>query len=108
MARARYAVVEKEDYGGIMCEQCGSGNNSEELLLCDKCDNGFHMKCVRPIVVRIPIGSWICPKCLGTKKVTSKRFIDSLVFEIVLLFCFFDTSVFSIVIMKCVIVFVIV
>jgi ribosomal protein L37AE/L43A len=88
MARASYAVVEKEDYGGIMCEQCGSGNNSEELLLCDKCDNGFHMKCVRPIVVRIPIGSWICPKCLGTKKVTSKRFIDSLVFEIVLSFFF--------------------
>ncbi|KAK2391146.1 putative Histone-lysine N-methyltransferase ATXR5 [Trifolium repens] len=79
MARARYAVVEKEDYGGIMCEQCGSGNNSEELLLCDKCDNGFHMKCVRPIVVRIPIGSWICPKCLGTKKVTKftqKKILD--------------------------------
>ncbi|MCH97703.1 histone-lysine N-methyltransferase ATXR5-like, partial [Trifolium medium] len=55
MARASYAVVEKEDYGGIMCDQCGSGDNSEELLLCDKCDNGFHMKCVRPIVVRIPI-----------------------------------------------------
>jgi hypothetical protein len=48
---ARYTVVEKEDYDGIMCEQCGSGHNLEELLLCDKCDNGFHMKCVRPIVV---------------------------------------------------------
>ncbi|WJX40830.1 SET domain [Trifolium repens] len=70
MARARYVVLEKEDYSSTMCEQCGSGDNPEELLLCDRCDNGFHIKCVRPIVVRIPIGPWICPKCSGTKKVT--------------------------------------
>jgi ribosomal protein L37AE/L43A len=80
MARARYVVVEKEDYSNTMCEQCGSGDNPEELLLCDKCDNGFHMKCVRPIVARIPIGPWICPKCSGTKKVTGRRFIHSLHF----------------------------
>ncbi|KAK2425095.1 hypothetical protein QL285_035380 [Trifolium repens] len=28
-----------------------SHNISNLLMLCDKCDNGFHMKCVRPIVV---------------------------------------------------------
>ncbi|GAU33349.1 hypothetical protein TSUD_166140 [Trifolium subterraneum] len=33
-----------------MCEQCGFGDQPKELMLCDKCDNGFHMKCVRPIV----------------------------------------------------------
>jgi ribosomal protein L37AE/L43A len=75
MARARYVVVEKEDYSNTMCEQCGSGDNPEEIMLCDKCDNGFHMKCVRPIVVRIPIGPWICFKCSGTKKVTGRRLI---------------------------------
>ncbi|KAJ1379039.1 Zinc finger, PHD-type [Sesbania bispinosa] len=42
---------------------------AEELLLCDKCDKGFHMKCVRPIVVRVPKGSWLCPKCSGGKRV---------------------------------------
>ncbi|CAK8567898.1 unnamed protein product [Lathyrus sativus] len=79
MARAKYAVVEKEDYGSLMCEQCGTGEQPEELLLCDKCDKGFHMKCVRPIVVRIPIGTWICPKCSGVKKVkkfTQRRILD--------------------------------
>jgi ribosomal protein L37AE/L43A len=80
MARARYVVVEKEDYSNTMCEQCGSGDNPEELLLCDRCDNGFHIKCVRPIVVRIPIGLWICLKCSGTKKVTGRRLINSLHF----------------------------
>ncbi|KAL9313835.1 hypothetical protein ACSQ67_019287 [Phaseolus vulgaris] len=79
MARAQYAVVERETYSDLLCEQCGSGEVSEELLLCDKCDKGFHMKCVRPIVVRIPIGSWLCPKCQGGKRVrtfSQKKIID--------------------------------
>ncbi|XP_061342507.1 probable Histone-lysine N-methyltransferase ATXR5 isoform X2 [Gastrolobium bilobum] len=79
MARASYAVVEREDYSDLTCEQCGSGERPEELLLCDKCDKGFHMKCVRPIAVRVPIGSWLCPKCSGEKRVRSlsqKKIID--------------------------------
>lgn len=75
MARAPFTVVERESYSDLMCEQCGSGESPEELLLCDKCDRGFHMKCVRPIVVRVPIGSWLCPKCQGGgKKVRRKQF----------------------------------
>ncbi|KAF7834169.1 putative Histone-lysine N-methyltransferase ATXR5 [Senna tora] len=50
MMKARYAVIEEDDYSDVTCEQCGSGERSEELILCDKCDKGFHMKCVRPIV----------------------------------------------------------
>lgn len=65
MAKARHAVLEREDYTDIGCEQCGSGDRADELLLCDKCDRGFHMSCVRPIVVRVPIGSWFCPSCSG-------------------------------------------
>ncbi|GAU38098.1 hypothetical protein TSUD_318920 [Trifolium subterraneum] len=79
IARARCVVVEKEDYSNTTCEHCGSGDNPEELMLCEKCDNGFHMKCVRPIVVRIPIGSWICPNCSCTKKetkFTKKKILD--------------------------------
>ncbi|XP_028798116.1 probable Histone-lysine N-methyltransferase ATXR5 isoform X1 [Neltuma alba] len=79
MAKARYAVVERDDYSDVLCDQCGSGERPDELLLCDKCDKGFHMKCVRPIAVRVPIGSWLCPKCSGEKRVRSfsqKKIID--------------------------------
>ncbi|KAJ1376717.1 Zinc finger, PHD-type [Sesbania bispinosa] len=65
MERARYVVVECEDYNDLTCDQCRSDERAEELLLCDKCDKGFHMKCVRPIVVRVPNGSWLCPKFLS-------------------------------------------
>lgn len=67
MATAKYAVVVHEDYNQISCEQCGSGDRDAELLLCDKCNRGFHMSCLRPIVVRIPIGSWFCPSCSGQR-----------------------------------------
>ena len=75
MAKAGFAVVEKNDYSDVSCEQCGSGERGDELLLCDKCDRGFHMKCVRPIVARVPIGSWLCPNCSGHhRRLRSTRF----------------------------------
>ncbi|KAL7230347.1 hypothetical protein ACSBR2_008774 [Camellia fascicularis] len=63
---------DEEDYSDVVCEQCGSGERPDEILLCDRCDKGFHMLCLRPIVVRIPIGSWYCPSCSDQPSV--KRF----------------------------------
>lgn len=80
MARAPHAVVERPDYCNVSCEQCRSGDRPDELLLCDKCDKGFHMKCVRPIVVRVPIGSWLCPKCSDRRRVRSRDFVVSAFF----------------------------
>ncbi|KMT09199.1 hypothetical protein BVRB_6g133010 [Beta vulgaris subsp. vulgaris] len=79
LAKAKYAVVEREDYSDVKCEECRSGESEGEILLCDKCDKGFHMNCVRPIVVRVPIGSWLCPSCSGHPRVRSlsqKKIID--------------------------------
>lgn len=65
----RVVLVENEEsddgdyYTRVACDQCGSGERAEELLLCDKCDKGYHMLCLRPIVVRVPIGPWFCPAC---------------------------------------------
>ncbi|KAK6125606.1 hypothetical protein DH2020_040650 [Rehmannia glutinosa] len=68
-------------YSRMACEQCGSGERDDELLLCDRCDRGYHMLCVRPIVARIPIGPWFCPACsddhnLPIKSFTQKKIVD--------------------------------
>ncbi|XP_024017767.1 probable Histone-lysine N-methyltransferase ATXR5 isoform X2 [Morus notabilis] len=81
MARAEYAVADGGDYGGSRCEQCGSGEKADELLLCDKCDRGFHLNCLRPIVARVPIGCWLCPSCSGHRRrvrtsFSQKKIID--------------------------------
>jgi PHD-finger len=47
----------------ITCRACGSGEVDAELLLCDDCDVGYHTFCLRPILPRVPSGSWFCPSC---------------------------------------------
>nr|DAD39987.1 TPA_asm: hypothetical protein HUJ06_014310 [Nelumbo nucifera] len=70
MKTAEHRVLDS-DYDDVRCEECGSGDRPDEMLLCDKCDKGFHMCCLRPIVVRVPIGSWFCPSCSGERSVRS-------------------------------------
>ncbi|XP_027362541.1 histone-lysine N-methyltransferase ATXR6-like isoform X2 [Abrus precatorius] len=47
----------------VSCEECGSGDFPAKLLLCDKCDKGFHLFCLRPILPSVPKGSWFCSYC---------------------------------------------
>ncbi|KAJ1381450.1 Zinc finger, PHD-type [Sesbania bispinosa] len=47
----------------VVCEECGSGHSPAKLLLCDKCDRGYHLFCLRPILPSVPKGSWFCPSC---------------------------------------------
>ncbi|KAL1218173.1 Histone-lysine N-methyltransferase ATXR6 [Cardamine amara subsp. amara] len=51
------------DMDNTVCEECSSGKQPAKLLLCDKCDKGFHLFCLRPILVSVPKGSWFCPSC---------------------------------------------
>ena len=74
MRTAKHAVVDHDCYGQVMCVKCGFGDNDEELLLCDKCDRGYHMLCVRPIVVRVPMGPWFCPSCSDQRPLKSMDF----------------------------------
>ncbi|KAK4468455.1 hypothetical protein MN116_007660 [Schistosoma mekongi] len=34
-----------------------------DLLLCDVCDRGFHLKCAEPNMLEPPEGMWTCPIC---------------------------------------------
>ena len=33
------------------------------MLLCDGCDRGFHMYCLKPPVKKVPEGDWYCVDC---------------------------------------------
>ncbi|KVH92066.1 hypothetical protein Ccrd_005910 [Cynara cardunculus var. scolymus] len=45
------------------CRNCGSGDNKDQLLICDKCGQGYHMSCLFPILDRVPVGPWYCRIC---------------------------------------------
>ena len=50
------------------CADCGRADNEDKILLCDLCDKGWHMFCLRPPLKSIPKGEWYCPDCAARKK----------------------------------------
>uniref|UniRef100_A0A3P9PFE1 [histone H3]-trimethyl-L-lysine(4) demethylase n=1 Tax=Poecilia reticulata TaxID=8081 RepID=A0A3P9PFE1_POERE len=48
-----------------MCLICGSGSSEDRLLLCDGCDDSYHIFCLIPPLHDVPKGDWRCPKCLA-------------------------------------------
>jgi uncharacterized Zn finger protein (UPF0148 family) len=35
----------------------------EVLLLCDNCNDAYHLECLRPQLLSVPDGDWYCPLC---------------------------------------------
>lgn len=48
-----------------ICHNCGRGDNEENMLLCDGCDDSYHTFCLMPPLTEIPKGDWRCPKCVA-------------------------------------------
>uniref|UniRef100_A0A3Q4A970 [histone H3]-trimethyl-L-lysine(4) demethylase n=1 Tax=Mola mola TaxID=94237 RepID=A0A3Q4A970_MOLML len=48
-----------------MCLVCGNGTAEDRLLLCDGCDDSYHIFCLIPPLHDVPKGDWRCPKCLA-------------------------------------------
>lgn len=55
----------------LVCELCSGGYHEDKIILCDKCDKGFHLFCLSPPLTEVPEGDWICPLC---KKAESESF----------------------------------
>jgi hypothetical protein len=46
------------------CVVCGDGG---DLLVCDRCDDPYHLGCLNPSLDSIPVGDWFCPRCVPTR-----------------------------------------
>nr|QEG03033.1 lysine-specific demethylase 5A isoform X1 [Cymbidium ensifolium] len=61
----------REINGGTLdqiCEQCKSGLHGDVMLLCDRCDKGWHLHCLSPPLDRVPSGNWYCLECVNSDK----------------------------------------
>jgi len=46
------------------CVVCGIDEGDDDAALqCDKCDNPYHLKCLKPPLTAVPDGEWFCPEC---------------------------------------------
>jgi hypothetical protein len=54
-------IINDED---TACEICKSTEDGVNMLLCDNCDAGYHLKCAIPPLAEIPPTNWYCHTCL--------------------------------------------
>ncbi|KAF7816669.1 histone-lysine N-methyltransferase ATXR6 [Senna tora] len=75
------SIGKSSDYDDVSCEECGSGHSAAKLVLCDNCDRGYHLFCLRPILVSVPRGSWFCPSCSKNKKPKSFPLVQTKIID---------------------------
>ncbi|XP_072306374.1 bromodomain adjacent to zinc finger domain protein 2A [Eucyclogobius newberryi] len=59
------AIAWERSVTKVNCQVCRKGDNDDSLLLCDGCDRGCHMYCLRPKMTQVPEGDWFCPTCVA-------------------------------------------
>ncbi|XP_007957146.1 lysine-specific demethylase 5D-like [Orycteropus afer afer] len=47
-----------------VCRMCSRGDEDDKLLLCDDCDDSYHIFCLLPPLPEVLRGVWKCPKCV--------------------------------------------
>ena len=73
---AYYQAAEAElaqQYANKVCESCGEDHKARELLLCDVCEDGYHLSCLKPALKKVPKGEWVCPPCRRQRAAAEKR-----------------------------------
>lgn len=59
------------------CCVCAKTDRPECLLLCDDCDDAYHLECLKPALISVPDGDWYCPMC--EHKRLSENLIEKLI-----------------------------
>lgn len=52
-----------DPYASTFCDICGIDKDDNLIIICDECHTGFHTYCLRPVMVNIPKGDWLCHNC---------------------------------------------
>ncbi|KAK8800269.1 hypothetical protein WA171_004904 [Blastocystis sp. BT1] len=55
-------------FNTMLCDICGKGENEDSIIICDKCNKGFHLYCLKPILPSVPSGEWFCDACRENQK----------------------------------------
>ncbi|XP_062101442.1 PHD finger protein EHD3-like isoform X2 [Humulus lupulus] len=51
------------EYRTCPCKRCGYKADGRDCLVCDSCEEMYHISCIEPAVEEIPPKSWYCAAC---------------------------------------------
>jgi len=71
VCKACYEVCKKRyELSLVICKICKTENSEtdDQLLLCDRCDQGYHTFCLDPPMTTIPPDKWYCGVCIKKKR----------------------------------------
>lgn len=64
---SRSLISDQAEVSGLdkvsICRPCGKTANGKDYLVCDLCEEMFHVSCIEPPVEEIPPKNWYCTNC---------------------------------------------
>jgi len=67
------SIVWNKSILNTKCRLCRKKADPDRMLLCDGCDRGHHMYCLKPKVKKVPEGDWFCPECKPKERTRSPK-----------------------------------
>ncbi|KAF4348946.1 hypothetical protein G4B88_009461 [Cannabis sativa] len=57
---------ERNEYKTCTCRLCGEKADGRDCLICDSCEEMYHVSCIESAVEEIPTKSWYCATCIDS------------------------------------------
>lgn len=72
--RSRKPMCDEKNLSRLKsCKVCDRMKTTLKLVICDLCEESFHMSCCSPPVRKVPVGDWFCHSCSKKKLEKSKE-----------------------------------
>lgn len=55
------------------CKICGRSGTTPKMLICDNCEEAFHVRCCNPRIRELPVDEWYCISCMKKKRIMLKE-----------------------------------
>jgi PHD-finger len=65
---SRMAAQDNVVSADLPCQVCRSSDDDAKMLICDRCEKGWHTYCLSPSLTEVPEGNWYCWTCQSSNQ----------------------------------------